>query len=216
MRYLLAIVFAILFVVPLQATTVVFNVPPSQTAVPLTNIELDLFSSGLNGTVFSGQDLSLDLTFGDGVVGRMNLVDPFYFDVLLIVSTTGGSSSNNFASGSGYLLDESGAAVGNPQIAGVLPAFAIGLVSFTPATVHLGGYSGVHIDALTSNSGATITSAKLRLELFDSRIEFGTPAQLPEPSSLALLPLGLIGIVVAGRFRKRRGEPIDRSAPGRA
>ncbi len=215
MRYLFAVVFAVLFVAPLQATTVVFNVPPSQTAVPLTNIELDLFSSGLNGTIFSGQALSLDLTFGDGVVGRMNLVDPMFFDVLLIVSTTGGSSPN-FASGSGYLLDESGAAVGNPQVAGIVPSLAVGLVSFTPATLHLGGYSGVHIDALTLNSGATITNAKLRFELFDNRIEFGTPAQLPEPSSLALLPLGLIGIVVAGKRRKRSDESIDRSGPGRA
>ena len=79
----------------------------------------------------------------------------------------------------------------------------IGVSEFTSAD--FGGapifeLSGAHLDTVLPGTGYTVTDTSLIINFTGNRIEFGTAAQLPEPSSLALLPLGLLAL---GWMRKK-------------
>lgn len=217
MRYLSAIVFAVLFVAPLQATTINFSVDPAQTGTVFTGDawptgSLYLHSSDLNGTVLTGQSLSLDAVLNDDVLARIFALDVGRLGILLEIQATGIGDPGVSGGATGYLLDNQGTQIGRTKDAGSGQVFygsiLLGLVQFDRA--ELGGaqvieIGGVHFDTGPTGTGYTITDASLLFSFYGNRIEFGTPAQLPESSSLALLPFGLIGIVTAGKFRKRMG-----------
>jgi len=204
-RYIL--LFGILIASPATGwcDTIQFSVDPAN--IGMLNGgpgSVDLFSSGLNGTVLTGQGLSLDLVLSDNVLARLFLSDPGTFGIALNVFTTAGIFPGFAGPTTGFLLDPNGNQFGDSQGAGRAAGdngtFSMGLVSFTSA--NLAGanaidISGVHFDTTFPATGFVVTNAQLRFSLnsqYDGVI-FGTAQQLPEPSSLVLLLFGLGGLV---------------------
>jgi PEP-CTERM motif-containing protein len=193
--------------------TVQFTIDPANTGIVYTGANtpfIDLFSSGLNGTLLTGQSLSLDLMFSNQVLARLFLNDPGAFGVELIVYTNAGTFPGFAGTTTGFLLDPNGNQFGGIQTAGRADcscgSFAVGLVSFTSANLqgaNVVDISGVNFNTTLPSTGYVVTDAQLRFSLnsaYDS-VEFGTAQQLPEPSSLLQLGLGLLGLV--GIFRKK-------------
>jgi PEP-CTERM motif len=193
------------------ADTVEFSVDPANIgAVYAGHVDVDLFSSDLNGTALGNKTLSLNLVFNDDVLARLLLSDPPGLGVALELLTLGEGPLAFDGPSTGFLLDANGNQVGDTQVAGeafVLgpsDGFDVGLVSFN--SDNLGGtnkvdISGAHFDISFPANGFVVTSAKLRFALSSdyNSLEFGTAQELPEPSSLLLLGSGLIGLVGLGR-----------------
>ncbi len=220
MRYFLAIVFAICFVVPVHATTVSFNVDPSMTGIVFVgeayypDFTIRLSSSNLATNPLTGQNLSIDAVFADDVLMRLTMLVPTSFDIGLHVTTGGPVNPGLTESTTVFLLDGSGSPASIVKDGGSTTvgnnAFFMSVGRLTRADVN-GATSldlrGVHFDTTFSDSEHAITSAELVIYFHSNRAEFGTVAQLPEPPSLALLPLGLIAISMVRR------RAIYRSAP---
>jgi hypothetical protein len=208
---------AILIVSPAisRCDTVQFTVASANIGTPIQGpVDFDLFSAGLNGTVLSGQGLSLDLVLDKNVLARLFLLDPGTFAIGLNIYTNAGTFPGFAGPTTGYLLDANGNQFGGTQDAGRGASddgtFGIGLVSFTLA--NLGGaeavdISGVHFNTSLPDNGFVITDAQLRFS-FDTAAdsaELGTAQQLPEPSTTGLTLAGALFIGLTD-WRSRRKQ----------
>jgi hypothetical protein len=191
-----------------------FTVPPGNigTTIQGPGTFVDLFSSGLNGTVLAGQSLSLDLVLSNDVLARLFLADPGGFGLGLTFVTNAATFPGFAGPTTGFLLDSSGNQFGDTQVAGradgCCPGFvSIGLVSFTSSNLEGAeavDISGVHFDTSLPNTGFVITDSQLRFGLNspDDGVTFGTAQQLPEPSTLGLTLAGALMIGLAGMLRR--------------
>lgn len=191
--------------------TVQFTVDPANIGTVSEGGSVDLFSSGLNGDVLTGQSVSLDLVLGNDMLARLFLSDPNAFGIELIVYTTAGTFPGFAGPTTGFLLDPSGNQIGNSQDAGrdmgSNGTFGMGLVSFTSgnlAGANVVDISGAQFDTTFPATGFVVTDAELSFSLnsdYDG-VEFGTAQQLPEPSTLGLT---LVGVLVMALAAWRRG-----------
>jgi hypothetical protein len=178
--------------------TIQFAVDPANIGTVYQGGTIDLSSSGLNGTVLSGQSLSLDLVLSNNVLAKLFVPDPSALGVELIVDTNAGTYPGFAGTTTGYLLNSGGGQMGSSQVAGRDDAsdgsFAMGLVSFTAGDfggVEMADISGAEFDTTLPGSGFVITGAQLQFNLNSSEnsLEFGTAQALPEQSSTVLLIL---------------------------
>ena len=191
---------------PAAATTISFTPSPANIGVPFQNTNVDLFSTGLNGTALSGQPFSLDLVLTNDLLARLQVVSPGALGIGLTIFTNAGSEPGFSGPTTGFLLNPGGLQIGNSQEAGRAQSsdgsFSMALVSFTPAdfagaTVDI---SGAHFDTSLPNSGFVVTNARLRFTLNNNQLIFGTAQQLPEPPALALL---FVGVSLGGLTYRR-------------
>jgi len=194
--------------------TVNFTVNPATIGVPIQGVgSFDLYSAGLNGVVLNGQNESWNLTFSNQVLARLFLSDPTSFGIGLEIHTSAGTFPGFAGPTTGYLLNPSGFQFGDSQSAGRADGsdgtFDMGLVSFT--TSGLEGATnldirGVHFNTTLPNDGAVITDAQLRFSLNSPHdaVEFGAAKQLPEPSTLLLTMVGMLGIALGLRRENRK------------
>jgi len=188
------------------ADTIQFAIPDVQTGIIQPGY-FDIYSSGLNGTVLNGQSLSLDLMIANDVLARVFMLDPDRFCVLLMVYTNAPSFPGFTGESTGFMLDDSGRQIGALQTAGRGDSsnggVYMGLVSFTAADFNhesVVDLSGAHFDTSLPGTGYTIINAAMRFSFNGpSQMEFGTPAQLPESSSLSLLFIACGAILIAKR-----------------
>jgi hypothetical protein len=195
---LLGVVLSAALATRAAATTVQFSVDPTLIGTTLSG-DVNLFSPGLDGVGLQGQTLSLDLVLADAVLARLFLGSPTQLGVLFVVHTTAATFPGFAGPTTGNLLDPSGAQMHAPMVAGRGQGsdgtFSAGLVSFTAALLGSSPViSGVHFDITFPNTGFLVTDAQLRFSLpGENAVTFGTSAQLPEPSALLLLLIGLVG-----------------------
>lgn len=217
-RYIVA--FGLLIWLPTigWSDTLQFAVDPTNIGTVYQGGDVDLTSSGLDGTILAGQRLPLELVLSDDVLARLFLSDPNAFGVNLTLDTNAPSDPGFAGSTTGYLLSPNGRQLGDAQAAGRSDAsdgtFSVGLVSFTAS--NLGGadtvdISGAEFDTTLPADGFAITGAWLRFSLNSENdgIEFGTAQQLPEASStlvLTLVDLLVLACFVAWRVSKRTTE----------
>ena len=207
------LLFGILIVSPAISwcDTVQFTVEPSNIGTLIQASSVDLISSGLNGTVLTGQSLSLDLVLSNDVLARLFLSDPTTFGIGLTINTNAGTFPGFAGPTTGFLLGPSGNQLDSSQVAGRADSsdgsFSMGLVSFTRANLNgaeVIDISGLQLDTTLPNDGAVITNADLRFSFNGisgvDGVEFGTAQQLPEPSTLGLTLVGtLVLALAAGR-----------------
>jgi hypothetical protein len=201
--------------------TVQFTVNAANIGTPIQGPgAVDFFSSGLNGTVLAGQNLSLDLLLSNDVLARLFLSDPGTFGIGLTIHTNAGTFPGFTGPTTGYLVDPKGNQFGGSQIAGRADGsdgtLDVGLVSFTAS--NLGGaqvfdISGVHFDTSFPNNGFVITDAQLRFSFnsAEDSVEFGTAKQLPEPSAIGLILAG--ALLIAPIARRSRGRLPSSNVP---
>ena len=165
----------------------------------------------LNGIGLHGQTLSLDFRFSHGEFVRLFSVTSNPFMALLTLQTNG-SGEVGFLKGTGFLVDQQGNPLQQPQRlgrasgdngllgAGLLPLLAEDL----PRPLD---FFGIHFDLkLPPNSSISITSEEFLL-MSDS--PFGVGPGVPrdfvpdQDSTVLLLCLGLLGPILA-RFRLTR------------
>jgi hypothetical protein len=194
--------------------TVQFSVEPANIGTLIQGPgQIDVFSSGLDGTVLAGQSLSLDLLLSNDVLARLFLPDPGSFGIELIIHTNSGTFPGFAGPTPGYLLNPNGKQFGGTQVAGRASGsdgtLEMGLVSFNAGSLagaQAVDISGVHFDTSFPNDGFVITDAQLRFS-FDSSsdaVAFGTEKQLPEPSSLGLTLVGALMIALVAWGGRRQ------------
>jgi hypothetical protein len=190
--------------------TVQFAVNPADIGTVFRGGSVDLFSSGLNGTVVSGQALSLDLVLSGSVLARLYATDPAALGVELEIYTNAAGAPGFAGPTTGFLLAPNGSQFGGSQVAGGADGsngtFEVGLVSFAPGNLNgesIFDISGAHFDITLPSGGYTVTNAELLFSLnaSDNGLEFGTAQQLSEPSTLLMSLLGF-GIVLAAWRRE--------------
>jgi hypothetical protein len=171
-----------------KADTVEFPVAPSLTGIPLSS-PVDLFSSDLNGTVLSGQTLSLDLILANDVLARI----PFVGGFISVAVFTNAETNPGFAGPTtGFPLDAAGDEIGTPQVAGR----AEGSNGFFSMGIPVGSgsffdISGVHFDTTFPATGFVVTNTELLIDVpGPNTIELGTEQQLPEPGTVMLVGVG--------------------------
>ncbi|MGB6199525.1 MAG: PEP-CTERM sorting domain-containing protein [Candidatus Acidiferrales bacterium] len=198
-----------------RCDTVQFAVPPADVGAPFNGGSVDLFSSGLNGTVLTGQSLSLDLVLSDDVLARVYANDPDALGVELAIYTTATTAPGFAGPTTGFLLDPSGNQFGDTLTAGRDDgsdgSFGMGLNLFTPQDLeseNVFDLSGAEFDTSLPSTGYTVTDAELIFSLNSNSnaVQFGTAQQLPEPSTFGLTFLGLLAIALAAR-RKGSKRP---------
>jgi hypothetical protein len=186
------------------ATTIPFTPSPASIGVSFTNTDVDVFSSGLNGTTLSGQPMSLDLVLTNDLLARIQLTIPEDLGVTLTVFTNAGMEPGFSGPTTGFLINPVGNPWSAPQDAGRTQGnngtFSMGLTGFSSGQFGGAGtidVSGVHFETSFPNTGFTVTNSRLRFSLSANHLIFGTPLQLPEPSALVLLFAGisLVGVV---------------------
>jgi len=211
-----------------DATTIEFQVPFQRIGPVLTggSASADLLSSGLNGVMFQGQTLSLDFVLADDVLARMFRSPTTSIDVQLATNATG-SPGIPSSLPTGFLIGRDGVRASN-TVMGTWSQFFVpdGSVFMflnlgvtvvdlnVPASYCCSGafeMSGVHFDVTLPNTGFVITATHLRL--FDGfKLQFGTAAQLPEPSTLLLLLIGVPTVLVLDRTRRRSATGLREPA----
>lgn len=207
-RYFL--LFGVLIASPVigRCDSVQFTVDPANIGTLYKGGFIDLFSSGLNGTVLSGQSLSLDLVLRNEVLARLSMSDP-PFGILLNIHTNAGTFPGFGGPTTGFLLDPSGNKLGNSRVAGRSDGsdgtFAIGLDS-----IQGGDISGVHFDTVFPDTGFVVTNAQLRFSLNspNNGLIFGTARQLPE-SSNPWDYLGLLVLLAMVLYKARRHSAVE-------
>ena len=207
------LLFGILIISPAigWCDTVQFTVEPANIGTVIQAPFVDVFSSGLNGIVLKGQNLSLDLVLSNDVLARLFLSDSTTFGIGLTIDTNAGTFPGFAGPTTGFLLAPSGNQLDSSQVAGRADSsdgsFSMGLVSFTRANLNgaeVIDISGLQLDTTLPNDGAVITNADLRFSFNGvsgvDGVEFGTAQQLPEPSTLGLTLVGtLVLALAAGR-----------------
>jgi len=194
---------------PASATTVSFTPSPGDIGTTFKNTNVDLFSTGLNGMTLSGQPLSLDLSFTNELLARIQLLDAEDFDVVFTVFTNAGGEPGFAGMSTGFLLNPNAGQLGSQLEAGRSQGsdgtFDLGLVTFLPASfgANVVDISGVHFDTSFPNTGFLVTNTQLRFTLNNNELLFGTAQQLPEASTLGLLFAG----ISFGSLLYRRGAP---------
>ena len=195
---------ALLLLLPLSAhaATITFTVNPGDIGVKKVG-SFGVFSGDLNGTTLAGQTLSLDLVFGGDVLARF--YEPFPLHVSLTVFTNaGGFPGFSGAATSGYLLNPDGTQKTAEQLAGRSMSegsFSSGLIDALNQR-EATDIKGAHMNLVLPNTGFTVTNARLLFSMSANPSEsmvFGTPAQIPEPSTLLLLALGVPLILLFNR-----------------
>lgn len=168
---------------------------------------IQIFSSGLNGTVLAGQSLSLNLIISNDVLARIYAVDTTGLGVGFSVDTNAGTFPGFLGPTTGFLLAPNGAQFGDTQGAGRSDSdsgtTSAGLVSFTLANLEgqsVFDISGAHFNTSLPSTGFVVTGVSLDFSLNSwlNGLEFGTAQQLPEPSTLAMTLVGVILISLAG------------------
>lgn len=195
------------FAIFTKADTLHFTVAPADIGPTFLSGNVALFSPGLDGTVLSGQSLSLDLVLANTDLARLFLGTPSLFGIAMNLQTNAGTFPGFVGTTVGFLLNPNGSKLGQFQFAGRADSSdgstSFGLFSFTSANLGDGDVfdiSGVHFDTTLPDSGFVITNAELvfTLEAPDSGngFEFGTAQQLPEPGTLLLLALAIVLMIV--------------------
>ncbi|HET9215929.1 MAG TPA: PEP-CTERM sorting domain-containing protein [Terriglobia bacterium] len=204
------VLLAVLLSVPsAAATTIPFTPSPANIGVSFSNTEVDLFSSGLNGTTLAGQPMSLDLVLTNDLLARIQLTTPDALGVTLTVFTNAGTEPGFSGPTTGFLINPAGNPWSAPQDAGRSQAsngtFSMGLTGFSSGQFGGAGtidISGVHFETSFPNSGFLITNSRLRFTLVTNHLIFGTAQQLPEPSTLVLLFAGISLVGLAYRTKR--------------
>ena len=204
------VLFAVLLSVPsAAATTISFTPAPASIGVPFSNTDVDLFSTGLNGTMLSGQPMSLDLVLTNDLLARIQLTSPADLGITLTIFTNAGTEPGFSGPTTGFLLNPGGNPWSAPQDAGRTQAsngtFSMGLTGFSSGQFGGAGtidLSGVHFETSFANTGFLITNSRLRFSLASNQLLFGTPQQLPEPSTLGLLFAGISLVGLAYRAKR--------------
>lgn len=184
------------------ADTILFTVNPVDQMVP-KSLQFDVFSSGLNGTVFTGQSLSLDLLLAGDLLARINAAT---YGIDLTLSTNAGMDPGFFgAATTGSVLGRFGPLgsfdVGRSMSSNGDTSAGMPFITHGPNDIR-----GFHFDAVLPSTGWTVTNATLRFTLPNpnSTVIFGTAAQLPEPQPLLLVSLG-VPLIIALKAKARRG-----------
>jgi hypothetical protein len=200
---LLAGIIATLTVGSARATTIDLDLgtPPHVTSRVTNSF------AALNGTALYGQTLSLDFTFSHGEFIRLFSVtsNPF---VALLKLQTNSSGMVDFLSGTGFLVDQHGNPLEQPQLLGSASgdngSLAAGLFPLLPGDLQRPlDFFGVHFDlTLPMALSTSITGEKF---MFKSQgngpfgVGPGIPSDIvPDHSStLVLLSLALLGPILA-------------------
>lgn len=189
-----------------EATPISIDLGPS----PNITQHVDTMFSDLSGTQLQGQTLSLDFLFANGKFARLfSVTDPSF--AILITLNTSGSGVVGFLGGTGYLLNQSGGALGAAE--------SLGSVSGTDGSISAGlfpllsgqfstplDFFGVHTNLLLpNNSSITITGGEFQLVSAGGRGVFGIGPGVPRNivpesgSTLVLLSLILFALPMIGR-----------------
>lgn len=171
-------------------------------AAPNITSQVQTTFSDLNGTLLQGQSLSLDFLFSNGKFARLFSVTNPSFAVLITLNTTG-SGVVGFLDGTGYLLDQSGSALGSPELLGSASGsdgtMSVGLFPLLSGefTTPL-DFFGVHTDLMLPNGGSiSITGGEFQLVSVGANrqdvfgIGPGVPADIVPDSGSTLLLAGL-------------------------
>jgi len=195
------------------ADAVNFTVPPSDFGTIFAGGSVDLFSSSLDGTVLSGQSLSLDVLLSDSVLAHIQAVDPNSFGVNLEIFTNAPAGPGFAGPTTGFLLDSNGNQFGSTLTAGRSDgsdgSFSMGLVLFTSADLEDEinfEISGAEFATELPSTGYAITGAELIFTLGNhNRMAFVDPGRnVPEPSTAMLTLVGLFAVLLAAFVKIRR------------
>jgi hypothetical protein len=157
------------------------------------------FGDQLDGLDLDGQSISLDFVFSDEIIARiLHAGAGLGFDALLVLETNAGTFPGFFGDAStGFLLGPNG----TPLHAPLDPEW-VGRVTSSDGSLGIGLFpqldnfdmSGVHYDLTLPTGGYVVTGGFIRLasNQENESIQFGTVAQLPEPSTLMLLGAALV------------------------
>jgi hypothetical protein len=161
--------------------------------------EIDFFfGDQLDGIILSGQSLSLDFVFADDILARVLRLGEggVDFGILLALETNAGTSAGLPGDDStGFLIAPDGTPLHAPldrEWVGLLDVPVVGLF---PQLLGSFEMAGVHYDLTLPSTGFGVTGGRIRLTSHNpwGTIQFGTVAQLPEPSTLLLIIVGLAG-----------------------
>jgi PEP-CTERM motif len=198
---------------PAPASPILLPVSPALvTGPPIQGFyELDFFfGDELDGTTLSGQAISLDFVFADDILARVLTFGGLSFDALVSLQTDADTFPGFPGDDStGFLLAPGGTPVHSPLppewvggVAGSNGSLGVGLF---PQVVGYSDISGVHYDISLPATGHSITGGRIRLVNHNDwgNIQFGTAAQLPEPSTLLLFSIGA-ACAACARMKTRR------------
>ena len=153
--------------------------------------------------------MSLDLVLTNDLIARIQLTTPEDLGVTLTVFTSAGTEPGFSGPTTGFLINPGGNPWSAPQDAGRSQGsngtFTMGLGGFSSGQFGGAGtidVSGVHFETSFPNSGFLITNSRLRFTLISNHLIFGTPQQLPEPSTLGLLFAGISLVGLAYRTKR--------------
>jgi hypothetical protein len=194
----------------------------SQVSVPhakATTIDLDLGTSphvtskvtnsfdALNGTALQGQTLSLDFTFSHGEFVRLFTITSKPFVGLLKLQTNS-PVMLDFLNGTGFLVDQQGSPLQQPQQLGSASgdngSLAAGLFPLLPGDLpHPLDFFGIHFDLMLPMSPSISITGEEFLLMSDGNGPFGVGPGVPADivpdtgSTLLLVSLALLGPVLA-------------------
>ena len=140
--------------------------------------------------------MSLDFVFADGLVARA-MGSPENSGASLEIFATGASPDYAGAATTGYFLNGSVSPQSVGRSISNRGSFAVYLDALDDQA-----FQGLHFDLTLPATGNEVTGAMLELyggrpPIFASEwwgIQMGAPAQVPEPGTLGLLGVGLLGV----------------------
>jgi hypothetical protein len=191
-----------------NATPISIDLGPS----PHITTHVDTSFSDLNGTPLQGQSLSLDFLFANAKFVRLFSVTDPQFTVLITLNISG-SGDVGVLSGTGFLLDQNGNALGSPEVlgsAGSDGSISVGLLPLLSVQFSTPlDFFGVHTSLLLpSNSSLTVTGGEFQLvNAGGSQHVFGigpgVPRDIVPDSGSTLLLCGLTLLALPAIYRRR-------------